>query len=369
MAADTLPIGESNPAPEGECVLDSADEKVLAAVRVETLSTLRDAIGDARDVAYLDVPNQRNVGDLMLELGTLAYLQQLGVRIRYMSDSRGYDAAALRRAMPSGVVLIHAGGNFGDLWYSHQLLRERIATELPDYRIVSLPQSVQYRDPEKARRSNELLGAHPDFTALVRDRYSLDRAREWLPDVRLAYCPDVALGYTPTVASAPEVGAPTLVLAREDLEAASGLASVSRDWLPGHGVLVTDWITDAGAGAAEFRLLRRVLSGAEFLAKVRRRIDWVPPFPQPIVQRALPALARNRLTIGERLFAAAPLAVVDRLHAHIMATLLGVPHIILDNDHRKVGGVYDAVTHRFSSGRYVHSLDEARAAALEILES
>jgi pyruvyl transferase EpsO len=349
-------------------VLDPADENVLAAVRAETLSTLRDAIGDAHEVAYLDVPNQRNVGDLMLELGTLAYLRSLGVRIRYMADSRGYDAAALRRAMPSGVVLIHAGGNFGDLWYSHQLLRERIATELPDYRIVSLPQSVQYRDPVKAHRSNAILGAHPDFTALVRDRYSLERARECLPDVKLAFCPDVALGYTPAVESSPQAGAPTLVLAREDLEAASGLAAVTPNWLPGHEILVTDWITDAGAGAAEFRFLRRVLAGAEIVAKARRRIPWVPSFPQSIAQRALPALARNRLTIGERLFAAAPLAIVDRLHAHVMATLLGVPHIILDNDHRKVGGVYDAVTHRFSSGRYVNSLDEARAAALEILE-
>jgi pyruvyl transferase EpsO len=53
-------------------------------------------------------------------------------------------------------------------------------------------------------------------------------------------------------------------------------------------------------------------------------------------------LAKERLLRGETLLSSGKVVVTDRLHAHILCTLLDIPHVVLDNSYRKIGNFRDA---------------------------
>lgn len=156
-------------------------------------------------VALLDFPNHPNVGDSAIWLGECAWLaSRQDCPVVFVADDETFDIHALRRAMPVGTILLHGGGNFGDVWPACQALRERYLRELPEYRIVQLPQSIWFGDAQAAAKAAESARSHPDFTLLVRSAESYDVAtREfglrnavmntWLPN-----CPDITCVADPT---------------------------------------------------------------------------------------------------------------------------------------------------------------------------
>lgn len=345
--------------------LTQADSVYLHDLRDATEHTLREAIGEFRDVAILDAPNQTNVGDSLIWAGELAYLHRLGLRLRYVADISSYDPAALRRAMPSGVVLLHGGGNFGDLWTGHQDHREQIVRDLPDYRLVQLSQSIFFSSASRAAQADAVIGAHPDFRLLIRDSLSMERAAQQLPSLRPTYCQDMALGFDPPHVQRTSSGRDLLIIARQDKEATSGLHDVGDAWGPDIVVTSTDWHSE-GWLAIRYRAARRAMRLHHFLVRVRRRLGWTPILPQTIVRRLIASINETNIAGALRWYAAADLVVVDRLHAHVLALLLGIDHVALDNNYRKIGGVFDDYTGRFSTANYATDTTVAQERVREL---
>lgn len=346
------------------------DSVQLTTLRSQTESVLREAIGDASDVAILDAPNQRNVGDSLIWEGELEYLRRIGKRIRYVSDLNGFDAQVLRRRLSmGGVVLLHGGGNFGDLWLGHQAHRERVVSELTDFKIVQLSQSIYFENESRAATANEVLSRHPDFVALIRDSLSVERARTILPDVRVVFCPDMALGFEPSPLQAGESSERSvLVIARADREAASGLHEIPDDWASPAQMNVTDWGHHA-RDTLPWRIARRVAWFQHKLAGARRRLPIpVPALPQKIHQWAISTINHENVQSALKLYSSADVIVVDRLHAHVLAALLGIEHVLLDNNYRKLGGVYDDYSGMFISARYCTSLINAQVEVKRLVE-
>ena len=339
------------------------DRAYLAELRDASAAVLAGTIGPG-PVALLDAPNQRNVGDSLIWAGEVAYLRRLGIEVRHVSDLRGYVPADVRAALPTGTILIHGGGNFGDLWPGHQEHRERIVRDFPDHRIVQLPQSVWFRSERRAAEADRVIGAHPDFTLLLRDTPSQVRAAERLPSLETAFCHDMALGWDPPYFD--QLAHTTrrlLVLARADKEHASGLLDVAPDWVPGLVADRTDWHT-GDADLWRWRAARLVATLSHQRARASRRVP-VPALgvASTPVTAALAAINNVNIDGGVRLFAPARGAVVDRLHAHVLATLLGVEHILLDNSYGKLRAIHDDYTGKFSTAHYASGLDEARELA------
>ncbi|WP_368498784.1 polysaccharide pyruvyl transferase family protein [Herbiconiux sp. A18JL235] len=339
--------------------LSQIDSQYLSELRDSTQLTLRAAIGDASDVAILDAPNQTNVGDSLIWAGELAYLRRMGLRLRYVADIKTFDAGRLRRVMPRGVVLLHGGGNFGDLWVGHQMHREKVVRELPDYRIVQLPQSVYFKSKERAETANSILGQHPDFHLLLRDPLSLERAAELLPALSTEFCYDMALGYQPPEPPHPPRPKSILIIAREDREAASGLSSVTQDWIQGAEITSTDWHSE-GWLATKYRLARACMHLQRTLARANRKLRVTPVLPQVIERSLIKSLNQINIDGALKWYASASIVVVDRLHAHVLALLLGLDHVALDNNYRKIGAVFDLYTGKFSTARYATDTDTAR---------
>ena len=321
----------------------------LAARVRETVGSLLTA---GEPVALLDFPNHMNVGDSAIWLGERALLRSLGVPVAYACDQRGYVPEHLRAALPAGgTILLHGGGNFGDLYPRHQRLRERVVRDFPEHRIVQLPQTIDFEDERRLRAAGELFRSHERFTLLVRDELSLERYGPVLArDVRL--CPDSAfcLG---RLGRAGE-GRGVLWLARADDEARADGATVAGD-----GVRRSDWPSLPAAWRRR-RLLSRGLSFATSSAPPVGARLWRP------ASALFDRLAGERVAAGRALLCSAGAVVTDRLHGHILALLCGVPHVLTDSRTGKVRRFHDAWTRDAALVRWADDPREALALAAEV---
>lgn len=325
------------------------DAETLRDIRSESLEGLSSVIDTSRPVALLDIPNHQNVGDHMIVCGELEYLRKLGVDIAYVSDRRRFREQELRRRMPKGTILIHGGGNFGDIWVESQHFREALASMFPQYEIVQLPQSVFYRDPQKALGAGLSFGKHGAFTVIVRESESLDRCARLMPNVARRLIPDMALGWMPEI-EAGELSHEILLLDRQDQEKSDEL------WIPNMAQFgqyrSTDWDFGSWLGAWYY--------GAQVPGEISRILnkDWVSRMLYPIRGMMTQYISQKYANNGVRLLHGSKLVVTNRLHAQILAILMDIPSISVDQEYGKIGSVYREYLHKFTKANHCENTEE-----------
>jgi len=185
------------------------------------------AVPDERPVLLLDYPVYRNVGDLLIYLGTWAWL---GSRAGPMLGAWSKENFCRRDLPGEAVLLLQGGGNFGDLYPDHQRFRERIVADYPDNRIVILPQSIHFADDAEMARSAGLLNRHRDLHLIVRDHPSQRTAEQSFSGAAIDLAPDMASFLHPLSSPAGDGGAAPLHLLRRDAERRSGHGDAGVDW-------------------------------------------------------------------------------------------------------------------------------------------
>jgi exopolysaccharide biosynthesis predicted pyruvyltransferase EpsI len=307
-------------------------------------------VAPASRCALLDVPFHGNVGDNAIWLGEQRILRALGARVLYAANLSAYDPARLaERLAGRGTILLHGGGNLGDLWPEHQRVREEVVAAFPDYPIIQLPQSICFRDPAALRRAKVVFDRHPNLTLLIRDQNSLDIARNTFR-ARSILCPDMALA----LGELKRAGRPrldVLALCRSDHESAARA-------LPGGDVpwKFQDWVTaPRGLRSGVWRALRRLHRYHGVLGKGTG------------LYHLYGLLARQRLEYGRRLLSRARVVVTDRLHGHVLSLLLGIPHVIMDDRYGKTRSFYDTWTKPCPLGVFADSAGAAAEAVAAIV--
>jgi pyruvyl transferase EpsO len=303
--------GSSLEVTTGHCLPASGADPASFAARIHAV--VGPLIPNGAPLALFDFPNQPNVGDSAIWLGEMKYLAtfQPDSRLVWVSDIA--VAGMTRPKLPAdAVVLIHGGGNLGDVWPRHQAHREAVIERYSGHRIIQLPQSIHFSNPANFERFGKVVGGHPDLHLLVRD----DVSREALRRVDVAsvqLCPDMALCLTLPLPRMP--AHEVVALLRTDHE--TTLSSPTGD---GMQVFVTDWLEEP-------RSINRTLD---------RISTWYPNRLVALRPYIYQRLARERVARGCALLASGKVVITDRLHAHILCTLLGIPHVALDNSYRKI---------------------------------
>jgi pyruvyl transferase EpsO len=300
--------------------------------------------------ALVDFPNHSNVGDSAIWLGAIELLREItGREPSYVSALDDFDAPELRAALGSGTLFIHGGGNFGDIWPEHQQFRIRLMEMFGGETIVQLPQTIRFDDPAAVAETARAMERHGKFHLFVRDAESEAFARENMP-CPVTLTPDCALGLGAIASSRPEER-DILFLLRTDKEAAAV------DYAPFAGfkrALRCDWL-DEPTGDVR-RTFRRARGQALMRGRLTRASRRVPVFD---------ALARHRVERGLNLIDSSARVVTDRLHVHILSTLLGVPHVALDNYYGKIGSYIK----QWSSGVDIVATASTAEEAIEKLAS
>jgi exopolysaccharide biosynthesis predicted pyruvyltransferase EpsI len=294
----------------------------LAALTHQLVAPLGDP---GNGYALLDFPNYSNIGDSLIWLGELAYFDRhAGRPASYVCTTYDFDPHALRRALPAGPVYLSGGGNFGDIWPRFQAFRVAVLDSMQGRAVIQLPQTLLFRDEANVRLTREAIKQHGNFTLMVRDQRSFHFARDQL-DCKTILAPDMAFSMGPLTSTLTATRDATY-LVRSDKEASAdrGTIAVPNDI----DALVTDWIRESPVPTLANRIV-----GA-----LRKRLD----------RRSSEAMFRETANSergrGLWLLCGGRAVVTDRLHGHILALLIGLPQIVVDNNYGKLSGFMDAWT-------------------------
>jgi len=298
--------------------------------RAHALGVLGALIPPGTRCALLDFPRHANVGDSAIWLGERALLDDLGVELAYVADRDTFSPEQLAARIPpgTGTILLHGGGNLGDLWPHAQAHREAVIKAFPGHRIIQLPQSMRFLDSANLDRARAVLDAHPDLTLLMRDRAGLRAARAAFRAPSLL-CPDSAQTL-PDLSTNTAPRHHVLWLARTDHEAEERWPTEG-----GPHVLRTDWNARQGADpewSARMAEAERNLDAASF----ESGRAWTDRSVADLVV-ACDRYATLHLQRGCRLLESARVVITDRLHGHLLCRLVGRPSVILDDRHGKLG--------------------------------
>lgn len=97
------------------------------------------------------------------------------------------------------LILLHSGGNLGDRGIWSETSRRKIISNFPNNKILSLPQTINFRDTDKGRQelaiSKKIYNRHAQLTVVARDNESYDLANKYFDKCNTDKAPDFVLSY------------------------------------------------------------------------------------------------------------------------------------------------------------------------------
>ncbi|MBN1268361.1 MAG: polysaccharide pyruvyl transferase family protein [Kiritimatiellae bacterium] len=289
---------------------------------------VRDALAGliTADCALLDIPNYGNVGDLLIWEGELAFLRAAATMPTYSSPSAFFDPT---RVKEHHVILLQGGGNFGDLYPKTRRFKEHIVARFTKNRIILFPQTAFFSNDAEIERTAAVFARHPDLTLCAREKASYDLLASRFSGNQILLVPDMAF-FAP-VSRAPQAAGPAgraLFLSRGDRERKE---PVDAGFL--RNIDIADWPSLCLSPAAKLR--RELAQGGEravsIIARTLNRYFGTTLDPTYRLFRTREEFIEE----GVRLLSGYDLIITNRLHGHILALLLGLPSILLDNTYGK----------------------------------
>lgn len=305
-------------------------------IRARLMNDLRPVFAGVPEWDLVDFPHHFNCGDHVIWLGCLKIAEEFGIRVCSTTSSHTYRADKLKA---TGPIVINGGGNLGGLYPHHDDLRLRILTDFPNRPIVQMPQSIELTNADALGRLKRAIALHGDFTLLVRDHRSLAIARREF-DCRTELVPDAAfaLGNLERRPPREEV----VLQARQDDEAAG-------EQISGHPTV--DWNK---AGILSLRNLGR------------SAVSVADKLPSPVLTSAVAnRFAQQNLDCAIRTLSRGRFLVTDRLHGHVIATLCGIEHIVVNDRYGKVHALWEAWTQNSPMATFVPTWSTAETALAE----
>ncbi|MGB5772058.1 MAG: polysaccharide pyruvyl transferase family protein [Crocosphaera sp.] len=334
-----------------------------------------------KNCALLDYPKHYNAGDHLIWLGTIFYLANvLGMGINYATSLDDFSSTKLKEKAHKLPILFHGGGNFGDFWPRSHRFREKIVSEYHDRPIVILPQSLYFQNPENLLKTASIYNEHPDLTLFLRDDYSYEIASQHFINCRLAKAPDLAF----EMANLPQLKIPVeqedsiLYLYRGDRERDSdfspnalGIPNLKvEDWQSYQWMttLPKEWIYIPG-------LVRLIRDGWQRSLAVPNewlsRQKWEHFHPSNYIFSCLdnPSIHRKSWSMmhtGIYQLSQHRLVITNRLHVHILCSLLDIAHILLPGAYYKNEVFYNSWTHQLPLARFVKNPAEVKPVLEEL---
>lgn len=301
------------------------------------LNGLEPIFADVSECDMADFPHHFNCGDHAIWLGCLKVAEAFDISVKSTTSSTTYRRDKLKA---DGPIVINGGGNFGGLYPHHDELRIRILNDFPNRPIVQMPQSLELANSNIVERMKRAIGSHPDFTLLVRDHRSLAIAQSEF-DCRIQLVPDTAFALGRLEREAPSED--VVLQARQDDEAAAERES---------GRPTVDWNTTAVLSRRN--VMRTAVTVADKLPTRSLGPTMANRFAQQNLQWAIQMVSRGRIL------------VTDRLHGHVIATLCGIEHIVVNDRYGKVRALWEAWTHDEPTATFVPTWRDAEAALADL---
>lgn len=302
-------------------------------------------------ICIIDPPGHPNVGDNAILLGELDFIARHFPKAELsFYDVDSYTPGADCFIEKADVLLIHGGGNFGDIWPHHHRLRMRILDRFPHKPVLQMPQSIHFDADRELQATAAVIGRHRNFTLTVRDGRSFDYARRHF-DCNVVLSPDMAFAMRPIPRG--RLAVDCLCLMRTDKEALTSRDDV-QDLLAktDRSFEMVDWLDDPRGPTAQ----------------LDKRLKWltsklpaaVAPFRSGVMLLRH-RYASQRVAFGVALLSRGGMVITDRLHAHILCCLLGIPHQFFDSYDGKISAFHSTWTGTIENAQQISSLAQLAA--------
>lgn len=274
-----------------------------------------------RDYCFLDIPDYRNIGDHMIYEGSLKFLSKLPHQNKYQASINTFDE---HRVGPNDIILMQGGGNFGDFWSIHQHFRERIVASHKKNKIIIFPQTIFFQNHKNLKKTISVFSGHPNLTICARDKRSYTIAKNNFTANTTLLLPDMAtyldLGVMKRNTSKKSK---VLYIKRTDKELNQ---NYTFHFIA--NLIVSDWPT---YNYSYFNHLPDKHKNSQFYLKE-----------------------------GITFMASFDLVISTRLHGAIMALLLGIPTILIDNSYGKNSTYYETWLAEMPYCYFAHNKDEVK---------
>ena len=346
----------------------------------KTLNEALASLKNFKQCALLGYPDHYNVGDHLIWLGEVLYLTNvLGIEVKYAASVESFSPQRMKDTVDKVPILIHGGGNLGDLWSYYQRLYEKIIALYHDRPIVILPQSIRFAQETRLERAKAIFNAHPNLTLITRENRSYELAKQHFFNCQIYKAPDMALEMInmPNMLFDPKKKDTVLYLCRQDGEL-NRISSPESIELP--NLIVEDWASykyKGVPGARSFQGIVRLLKegwldGTIISSEWISRQIWQQfhPYTSKFDTLYNPSMHRkswNFMHNGVYQFQQHRLIITNRLHGHILCLILGIPHVFLANAYHKNESFYETWTHQIPFCRFVKEAGQIMPSIQELL--
>ncbi|MCD9024067.1 polysaccharide pyruvyl transferase family protein [Cohnella silvisoli] len=296
----------------------------------EQLLQILKVIPEGSKIYYIDYPVHSNGGDLLIMKGTEAFFKDNHIRVRARYSVLDFPDTLM---IPTDhIIVLHGGGNFGDLYPAHQKLREKIITRYPNHRIVILPQTIFYKKESEFDRTAHIFNRHNDVHLYVRDPLSYEMAAMKFHKCSVYLSPDMAHQLWPILPrSSP--GKELLCFFRTDIEKTSEQEQLE---MSGRGDFL-DWTSLYNrVEKKSINMIVRMMSKGS--GPLPMQAIW-GKYTDYLVDKAVKRFSGYRHV------------QTSRLHGHILSCLMDKPNTLLDNSYGKNSNYYNTWTNGIKSAQ------------------
>jgi len=307
-----------------------ANQAQIAALRDKIKDTLSPLVDS--NYVLLDVPNHRNIGDNLIWKGELVFLSGLPHERLYMANMH---TCRFARIPAAAVILIHGGGNFGDMYPESQQFKLSVIERFPQNRIILFPQTAYYKDPRRLKREARVINAHKNLHLCLRDHVSYEMISRYVDKEKLLLLPDMAFCLDLRAHHTTAETGRVLIMKRTDHELSDDFnAAGLMAGCGGKTVEVRDW-PSYGHTQAHTRWITRFDSIERRLSAVMVRLPVLHTLVDPAFglrsTKNMDRYVQQGITFINRY----DKVITTRLHGFILAALLGKRIRILDNCYGK----------------------------------
>ncbi|MBN2866563.1 MAG: polysaccharide pyruvyl transferase family protein [Thiotrichales bacterium] len=278
-------------------------------------------------IQYLDIPVHGNVGDLLIMEGTLSFFKKNKIKLKNTFTVYNVNKKLIAK---KDVLVFHGGGNLGDLYDLHQKHREDFISKFKQNRIILLPQTIYFESDANYEKTCKLFSDHKDLHICVRDKLSYELALKMTKNVYLM--PDMAHQLYPLKKNdLSNTVQRTLFISRLDKEAPTEAINIKFD-------TKTDWdifLERHQTKVQNQRKLQKTLRHYRLnIITSKLTTSWWLKLSFELIDESI------------RLFKKHNLVITNRLHGHILACLLDIPNLVLDNSYGKNASYVNVWTHK-----------------------
>jgi exopolysaccharide biosynthesis predicted pyruvyltransferase EpsI len=344
-------------------------EAVVNAAQHRLISEYQQLLKGIRYVNVWGYLETENKGDAAIWSAQQILLSMMGIETmeacRFMDKGCNMTkfTQALEDHKPNSAIIMAGGGNFNDYYWEDQPSRMEMIKHFTQVPIRAFPQSIHMTHNDRINDTKKAFLSHPNLQLAARDAPSY----KWLADtfegekvapastdlavtdgigkgeVKTVLTPDIAFmwGSRPDFRINTPKEYDILILARDDKEISAGN---SKSIPFGKGNL------DLGGSIGNVSYWK---------------VDWkFTPTPE-IDNKEHREMGKNqrawaKATEGFRMLGAANFVITDRLHGHILSTLIGTPHVVMDSKLGKNINYHDTWTKDCACTRVADNIDEAQ---------